>query len=133
MRFCCIPARRRGSNSGRRKPGSRRQRSPANIFGERCARCGVTQTKQEFEGLPACDKCELEIKAEREDKRTCPMCNAAMEKSVVLNIIVDKCPSCHGTSSISRLRPGQRWPKDGMRKQEVIFEQALSLPKRLQS
>ncbi len=66
------------------------------MFGERCARCGVTRTKQEFEGLPICDKCELEIKADREEKRPCPMCNALMDKTVVLNIIVDKCPSCHG-------------------------------------
>ncbi len=66
------------------------------IFGERCSRCGVARTKREFEGLPTCDKCELGIQAEREEKRPCPMCNAAMAKSVVLNIIVDKCQSCHG-------------------------------------
>ncbi len=66
------------------------------IFGERCARCGVTRTKQEFEGLPTCDKCALEIKADREEKRPCPTCKTAMDKSVVLTIIVDKCPSCHG-------------------------------------
>lgn len=67
-----------------------------NLFGERCARCGVTRTKQEFEGLPTCDKCQLEIKARREEKRPCPMCNAVMEKSIVLNVIVDKCPACQG-------------------------------------
>jgi hypothetical protein len=66
------------------------------IFGERCVRCGVTRTKEEFEGLPTCDKCELEIKSEREDKRPCPACKTAMNKSVVLNVIVDKCPACHG-------------------------------------
>lgn len=66
------------------------------LFGERCARCGETRTKQEFEGLPTCEKCEVEINAEREEKRPCPMCKTAMDKSIVLNIIVDKCPKCHG-------------------------------------
>lgn len=66
------------------------------IFGERCARCGVTRTKKEFEGLPTCDTCQLEIRADREEKRPCPMCREPMAKSVVLNVIVDKCPSCHG-------------------------------------
>ncbi len=66
------------------------------IFGERCARCGVTRTKDAFEGLPTCEKCELEIQAEREEKRPCPMCTTAMDKSIVLNVVVDKCPSCHG-------------------------------------
>lgn len=69
------------------------------LFGERCERCercGETRTKGEFEGLPTCDKCELKIQADREEKRACPMCAAAMNKSVVLNVIVDKCPSCHG-------------------------------------
>ncbi len=66
------------------------------IFGERCARCGVTRTKDAFEGLPTCEKCELEIQAEHEEKRPCPMCTTAMDKSIVLNVVVDKCPSCHG-------------------------------------
>ncbi len=66
------------------------------IFGERCVRCGATRTKKEYEGVPTCDECALKIKAEREERRTCPTCRSAMEKSVVLNIIVDKCPSCRG-------------------------------------
>lgn len=66
------------------------------LFGEHCARCGETRTKEKFEGLPTCDKCEVEIQAEREDKRNCPACEAVMEKSIVQKIIVDKCPSCHG-------------------------------------
>lgn len=66
------------------------------LFGKRCARCGTTRTKDEFEGLPTCDRCELEIQAEREEQRPCPMCTTAMEKTVVLNVTVDKCPSCRG-------------------------------------
>lgn len=66
------------------------------VFGHRCARCGVARTMEEYEGLPTCGKCEAEITAEREDKRLCPACNDEMNKIVVLNIVVDKCPSCHG-------------------------------------
>jgi cytidyltransferase-like protein len=65
-------------------------------FGQRCARCGEKRTKQEFEGLPTCEKCEVEIRAEREEKLPCPMCSTPMDKSIVLNIILDKCPTCHG-------------------------------------
>lgn len=66
------------------------------MFGNRCARCGVSRTKDTFEGLPTCSDCELEIQAEREEKRTCPQCATAMDKAIVLNIVVDKCSSCHG-------------------------------------
>jgi hypothetical protein len=66
------------------------------LFGKKCMRCGVTRTKDEFEGLPTCDKCEAEIQAEREVKRPCPNCHDEMTKSIVLNIVIDKCPSCHG-------------------------------------
>jgi hypothetical protein len=66
------------------------------IFGERCVRCGVKRTKNEFEGLPTCDACERAIAAERETKRACPTCQSPMHKEIVLNVIIDKCPSCHG-------------------------------------
>ena len=66
------------------------------IFGEHCARCGEKRTKNEFEGLPTCDKCKLDIEAEREDVRPCPACKVSMEKTVTSNVIVDKCPTCHG-------------------------------------
>jgi hypothetical protein len=66
------------------------------IFGKKCVRCDKTRTKKEFEGLPTCEKCELQIAADREEKHPCPMCQADMEKKVVLNVIVDRCPSGHG-------------------------------------
>ena len=66
------------------------------IFGDHCARCGEKRTKKEFEGLPTCEKCQLEIGAEREDVRPCPACNTDMQKTVISNVIVDKCPTCHG-------------------------------------
>ena len=66
------------------------------ILGEYCARCGKTRTKSEFDGIPTCGTCELDIRAEREEKRNCPECQTEMDKQVVMNIIVDKCPACHG-------------------------------------
>jgi hypothetical protein len=66
------------------------------IFGERCVRCDKARTKKEYEGLPTCEACELELLAAREVKRACPACNASMEKTIVQKVIVDKCPACHG-------------------------------------
>lgn len=66
------------------------------IFGEHCARCGESRTKEKFEGVPTCEKCEVQIQADREEVRPCPVCTTTMEKSIVKKIVVDKCPSCHG-------------------------------------
>lgn len=66
------------------------------IFGKKCARCGATRTKEEFEGLPTCDDCETVIHAEREVTEQCPKCKTTMTKEIVLNVIVDKCGTCHG-------------------------------------
>ncbi|MEM8945714.1 MAG: zf-TFIIB domain-containing protein [Planctomycetota bacterium] len=66
------------------------------LFGDHCARCGETRTKTEYEGLPTCEKCELELQADRERKRSCPVCVVEMEKTIVQKIIVDKCPACQG-------------------------------------
>ena len=66
------------------------------ILGEYCARCGKARTKADFEGLPTCDNCKLEIESDREEKRPCPNCHTEMEKTIVMNVIIDKCPSCHG-------------------------------------
>jgi hypothetical protein len=66
------------------------------IFGEKCVRCGRKRTRSEFEGLPTCKECELKVLADREHKRTCPVDGAQMEKRVVRNVVVDRCPSCHG-------------------------------------
>jgi Zn-finger nucleic acid-binding protein len=38
----------------------------------------------------------VKIRAEREDKRQCFSCQQPMEKHVVLNVILDKCPTCRG-------------------------------------
>jgi hypothetical protein len=66
------------------------------IFGEKCIRCGKKRTKSNFEGLPTCADCEVNIRAEREEKRCCPFDGAEMKKEVVQNVIVDRCSSCGG-------------------------------------
>jgi hypothetical protein len=46
--------------------------------------------------LPTCQACELAIRAEREQKRYCPIDGSGMVKHVVENVIVDRCPFCGG-------------------------------------
>ncbi len=66
------------------------------LFGEKCLRCGRKRTKSQFEGLPTCGPCELQIRADREQKRLCPVDGAPMKKEVNQNVIVDRCTSCGG-------------------------------------
>jgi hypothetical protein len=70
------------------------------IFGEKCIRCGNRRTKREYEGLPTCQSCEQELRArgraDSEDRRLCPLDGEVMEKDVVLNVVIDRCPSCKG-------------------------------------
>ena len=68
----------------------------ARLFGEKCVRCNNQRTKREFEGLPTCDKCEAQIKATRETNRHCPLDGSQMNKEVILNVVIDRCPSCKG-------------------------------------
>lgn len=66
------------------------------MMGKKCARCGETRTWTHIENIPTCEACEIKLLAEREDKRTCPMCQAVMSKVVVQKVIVDRCPEGHG-------------------------------------
>jgi peptide subunit release factor 1 (eRF1) len=66
------------------------------MFGEKCVRCGNERTKKQFEGLPTCESCEQKLEAEREDKRRSPLDGAEMIKEVILNVILDSYPTCHG-------------------------------------
>ena len=70
------------------------------LFGEKCARCGKKRTRKEFAGVPTCDEChqtlELKLAASKESPRACPIDQAAMQKEVVSNVIVDRCPRCKG-------------------------------------
>ena len=70
------------------------------LLGEKCARCGRKRTRKEFAGVPTCDDChrllELKLEAAKESPRVCPIDEAAMQKEVVSNVIVDRCPHCKG-------------------------------------
>jgi len=70
------------------------------LFGEKCVRCGNRRTKHTYEGLPTCEACEAELlaraKASSEGLQKCPVDGAAMSKDVVLNVIIDRCPTCNG-------------------------------------
>jgi hypothetical protein len=70
------------------------------LFGEKCARCGKKRTREEYEGRPTCKDCqellERKLEASREAQQRCPVDGASMEKEIVMSVIVDRCPSCHG-------------------------------------
>src|SRR5262249_7703448 len=70
------------------------------LFGAKCARCGKRRTQREYEGLPTCESCEklieAKVRAAKEQTRRCPLDGAEMAKEVVLNLIIDRCPSCRG-------------------------------------
>jgi hypothetical protein len=70
------------------------------LLGEKCARCGKRRTRKEFAGVPTCDECqhtlELKLAAAKESPHRCPIDHASMQKEVVSNVIVDRCPTCKG-------------------------------------
>jgi hypothetical protein len=70
------------------------------LFGEKCARCGKQRTREAYEGLPTCATCrellKRRLEASREDVYTCPIDGQRLDKEIVLSVIVDRCPSCHG-------------------------------------
>jgi hypothetical protein len=70
------------------------------LFGEKCARCGMKRTRTEYEGRPTCGACqellEKKLEASKEVRQHCPVDGAAMEKEIVMSVIIDRCPSCHG-------------------------------------
>ncbi len=70
------------------------------LFGATCTRCGKRRTKAVYEGVPTCDECRERIErglaAAGETRRSCPVDGAAMAKEIVLSLILDRCPTCHG-------------------------------------
>jgi hypothetical protein len=70
------------------------------VWGEKCVRCGDRRTRGTYEGLPTCDDCkkalEARLIADAEDQRLCPLDGVAMSKEIVLNIVLDRCPTCKG-------------------------------------
>jgi hypothetical protein len=65
-------------------------------LGPDCSRCGLHRTNRKFEGAPTCSACELSIRADREERVPCRNDGAIMEKEVLEDIIVDRCPECGG-------------------------------------
>jgi len=67
------------------------------LFGEKCEFCRKNKTKRKNElGQYICADCELEQKADSEEKRKCPVDGTQMEKEIIEDIIIDRCPSCKG-------------------------------------
>ena len=70
------------------------------LLGDKCSRCGQRRTRREYEGLPTCESCEqmieAKVKAAKEQVRKCPIDQADMGKEIILNLVVDRCPSCRG-------------------------------------
>jgi hypothetical protein len=64
--------------------------------GGQCTRCGQQQTTREFEGSPTCSPCELSIRAQREERVECRHDGSLMQKEILEDIIVDRCPECGG-------------------------------------
>ena len=64
--------------------------------GQDCSRCGQQRTTRKFEGSPTCPACELSIRAEREERVECRHDGSLMQKEILEDIIVDRCPECGG-------------------------------------
>lgn len=68
--------------------------------GEICVRCGKEPAKRSDSGVPTCENCEklleASLQARSEDARDCPVHSVEMTKEIVLNIVVDRCPTCQG-------------------------------------
>ena len=61
-----------------------------------CVHCGQQKTTREFEGSPTCSRCELSIRAGREERVECRHDGCLMQKEILEDIIVDRCPECGG-------------------------------------
>jgi hypothetical protein len=64
--------------------------------GAECSHCGARHTDRVFEGAATCSACELAIRAGREERLECRHDGAQMEKEVLEDLIVDRCPKCGG-------------------------------------
>ena len=65
-------------------------------LGNECERCGQRRTNRMFEGVFTCSACELSMRAEREERVECRHDGALMQKEVLEDIIIDRCPECGG-------------------------------------
>ena len=63
---------------------------------EKCVRCGKKTRAHSDAGLPTCEDCQTDLKAERESPRSCPVDGSHMNKQTVHNVVIDRCPTCGG-------------------------------------
>ncbi|MEN8143532.1 MAG: zf-TFIIB domain-containing protein [Gemmatimonadota bacterium] len=61
-----------------------------------CVRCGKEGSAELFGDRRTCPDCALQIRAEREEAKVCHADGTKMEKHVVDQIIIDRCPTCGG-------------------------------------
>lgn len=63
------------------------------FLGRKCDQCGhrIYEPK-----ATSCKPCRLKEEMKGEVKLTCPECSTQMNKKVVHEIIIDKCPNCKG-------------------------------------
>ena len=61
-----------------------------------CTSCNKRKTNGTFEGAIICAVCELKILAERETVRMCPIDDIKMEKEMLSDVVIDRCPACGG-------------------------------------
>lgn len=85
---------------------------------EVCVVCSKRKTRREFEGHAVCPDCLLNVRAQREGIRHCPVDGSAMQKQKVKvllreTFIIDVCLVCNGV-----------WLDNG--ELEAIKEQAMA-------
>lgn len=65
-----------------------------------CVRCGQPVPDPLKVDVPTCERClELirqRLQADAETPRRCPVDGAVMEKKVVHQVVIDRCPTCGG-------------------------------------
>jgi len=63
---------------------------------EECVRCREHPAIDLLDGLPTCQRCAGLLRVKAETKRACPVDQTEMQKDVLQNLVIDRCPSCGG-------------------------------------
>lgn len=61
---------------------------------ELCLRCNYAYATTIDDNMPVCDGCNKNIN--KEPTRKCPVDKEEMNKVLIKNIMIDKCPKCNG-------------------------------------
>jgi len=61
-----------------------------------CCKCNTNYTKREFEDEIVCNECVCKILLSKESNHNCPVDGSVMKKEFHEEIIIDRCPDCHG-------------------------------------